>query len=84
MLVESRFGYNRIGKRFYRYLHTKTETALRDGLDATAEEIGAVDRPYHNASTYINVRETEPVATSSLGYEYPRLGLFAIHSNPVG
>ena len=38
-----------------RYSHTKTETASEGGLDPTAEEIGVVNQPYHNAPTYINV-----------------------------
>ena len=28
------------------YFHTKTETALLDGLDPTAEEIGVVGKAY--------------------------------------
>ena len=37
------------------------------GLDPTAEEIGVVDQPYHNASTYINVERPSRSLRSSLG-----------------
>ena len=30
-----------------RYSHTKTERALKDGLDPTVESIGVVLEPYH-------------------------------------
>ena len=35
---------------------TKTETALEDGLDPTAEEIGVVQKTYHEAPMVVNGR----------------------------